>query len=915
MTPRARLTLVFLACLISACLSPNLFANTISGTATAGANSTPIANASVVLRGDGHEQSVQTGSDGTFSFMGLTTGVAYSLTIQSEGLRLFTQAAITLNKGETRQIDAKMELANVNESVVVTAGVVNLQSSASEIKETLTGDDLQDTPTVTHSVDKDARLDPHVRQVLGLGADYQDSTRLSINAGSYRNTGYMLDGTTTYDWIYSVAPQTVVSIGAVSEMNVLTGQYPAQYGISTTGVLVINTKSGTNNYHGDAFAFIRPSGIQSNPPVATFHIPNQREDWGGSLGGPLGGSGRTFFFASYEAAEQDRGAFIQSPTPGFFDGHTTESYALLRFDHNFTDNHSLTARFNGNHNEGDNVQDRISGFNQPSVGRFAAIQSWGGQISDRSLFGNKVNEARFSFIDFFPDSAIPLDPSVTISRPNYETTGYSTYSWVHAQTFTGRDVVAIRHGRHEIKFGGEVMHLRAKDFAYTPFGTYTFPAGPPTPGETPLSYSQTFGVQNLRYSENELSAFVQDDVKLSPRVTANLGLRYEWQDVTDARKNFAPRLGLAWDVRGDGKTVVRAGAGVFYDQYYLYIVRRFTTLGLNAPQQTVTIPYGTPGFPTFPNSLSAIPTGTPAAALNIYLPDNKLLNPYALQFSLSLEQKLTRNLTFNISGFSEHTLHQMAVDDINHPTPYPRTATTPPRPGTVADTTRPFYNPALKESTYDGVAVRDVAVIKNNSASIYQSLDVGLTGRVADRLQMGLHYVFAASYTYAMFYADANSGIPSEWYPNWYSYERAPDDFYQRNRLVGTASIQMPFHTQFNLVGTIGSGLPVNPVTGTDDNGDTYTTDRPVGFSRNSFRTPVEGDLDIALSKRFKIFERLQAEGRVQAFNILNHQNYLTVTNAYGEGPTPKAHFLAPIAGVANSDPSRQIEFELRFLF
>jgi hypothetical protein len=902
MRPRSWLLLVFLGS-----FSSSLLANTITGTATAGANSTPIPNATVVLHGSGHDQSSQTGSDGSFSFTGLQSGVAYSLTIQSEGLRPFTQSSITLSEGETRKIDAKMDLSNVNESILVTDGVVNLQSTASEIKQTLTSEDLQDTPTVTHSLDKDARLDPHVRQTLGLGADYQDSTRLSINASSYRNTGYMLDGTTTYDWIYSVAPQTVVSLGAASDMSVMTGQYPAQYGISTTGILVINTKSGTNNYHGDAFAFIRPSGIQSNPPLATIHVPNQREDWGGSFGGPII-SNKTFFFGSYEAAEQDRGAFIQSPTPSVFDGHTTESYAMLRFDHNFSDNNSLTARINGNHFESNNVQDRISGFNQPSTGRYARIQSWGGQISDRTIFGNKVNEARFSFIDFFPDSAIPLDPSVTISYPDYETTGYSTYSWVHAHTFNFSDVLVVRHGRHEIKVGGEFVHLHAKDFAYTPFGTYTFAAGAPTPGETPISYSQQFGVQNLHYGENEFSTFVEDNVKLTSRLTANLGLRYEWQSVTDDRNNLAPRLGLAWDVRGDGKTVVRAGAGIFYDQYYLYITRRFTTLGPNAPQETISIPYGSPGFPTFPNSLSAVPTGASAGKLNLYLPDSQLLNPYALQFSLNIEHKLTRNLTLNIAGFDDHTLKQMAVDDINHPTPYPRTATTPPRSGADADATRPYQ-------TYDGVPVRDVAVIKNNSSSIYQSLDVGLTGRLADRLQLSAHYVFAASYTYAMFYADANSGIPSEWYPNWNAYERAPDDYYQRNRLVGTANLQLPSRTMFSLVGTIGSGLPVNPITGKDDNGDTYTTDRPVGFSRNSFRTPVQGDMDIALSKRFKIYERLQAEGRVQAFNVLNHQDYLTVRNVYGEGPAPETGFLAPIAGVANSDPSRQIEFSLRFLF
>ncbi len=165
-----------------------------------------------------------------------------------------------------------------------------------------------------------------------------------------------------------------------------------------------------------------------------------------------------------------------------------------------------------------------------------------------------------------------------------------------------------------------------------------------------------------------------------------------------------------------------------------------------------------------------------------------------------------------------------------------------------------------------------------------------------------------------MFYADANSGIPNEW-NNWGSAERAPSDFYQRHRFSGNAYIHLPLKIDLGLVAIAASGLPVNPITGKDDNGDTYTVDRPVGFGRNSFRGPAQFNLDTSLSRRVRVTEKLQAEIRAEATNVLNKNNYVVVNNIYGEGPNPLPTFGAPIAGVANTDPARQFRFGLRLLF
>ncbi len=133
-----------------------------------------------------------------------------------------------------------------------------------------------------------------------------------------------------------------------------------------------------------------------------------------------------------------------------------------------------------------------------------------------------------------------------------------------------------------------------------------------------------------------------------------------------------------------------------------------------------------------------------------------------------------------------------------------------------------------------------------------------------------------------MFYADANSGVPSEWWDNWDRFERGPSDFHQPHRLVSHATLNLPLDAHLAIVATAASGLPVNPITGRDNNGDSYTVDRPIGLGRNSFRGPRQFDVDLAASRTWRlsgIAPRLTVELRVEAFNVLNRQNLIKVNN------------------------------------
>jgi len=213
------------------------------------------------------------------------------------------------------------------------------------------------------------------------------------------------------------------------------------------------------------------------------------------------------------------------------------------------------------------------------------------------------------------------------------------------------------------------------------------------------------------------------------------------------------------------------------------------------------------------------------------------------------------------------------------------------------------------------VLVRDIARIENTAATTYRSLDIGLTRRYAGWGRLGAHYVWSSSIAHSMFYADANSGVPNEWWDDWDRYEAGPSDFHQPHRLVADAAVRPPLDSEVAVVAVAASGLPVNPITGRDNNGDSYTVDRPIGLERNSFRGPAQFNVDLAAAKRFRIATRWRVEARLEIFNLFNRANFIRVNNIFGEGPTPVATFLAPVAGITNADPSRQIQFAFKLSF
>jgi hypothetical protein len=903
----------------------------VRGTVSARSGGGRVSGARVVVRNValGVERVTVADGEGNFAVNALPPGEGYSVEASAEGFGASERRETKLIAGESLVLSFALEVAGVAASVEVAGASEAFVSGAPEVSQLVGARQLAELPSNGRGLNRFALLDPHVRNTGGLGADGSTSQRLSINAGSYRQTYFTLDGNSNYDFVFANAPQQQVSLATVQEFKVLTNQYSAEHGGSTAGIVSAVTRAGTREAHGEGFFFARPSGLQTAPPLSDRHVPNELEQFGGSFGGPLFSS-RATFFVNYERSRQNRGSFVSSPAPLVFEGHGRDHLGLARFDYQPSQQHSLAFRVNGNRSTNDNSNDRVSGFTQPSAATLSRTQSVGAQLTDRMIRGARVNEFRLSYVNSIPSASAPLGgPQISIIRPNYSTQGGSTYSWVRTGTWQAADQLALQHGSHELKLGGDFARQRVRDFSLTQFGEYRFVAVPQLAGQPTLmptvlsDYTQKFGVGFVRYGQTLASAFAQDDWRTSSRLTINLGLRYEYQSVTDDRNNFAPRLGFAWDARGDGKTVVRGGAGLFYDQYYLYITRRFLLEGIDAPVRTYRFDYArangaaqtTPGAPAFPNSLASLPAGANEATRDyVYLRPEKILSPYSSQLSLGVQRQLFKDWTLTADVIHSRTLKQPRVNDINAPTPFVRTAPGQTRPTSAADATRPFYAPTLRASVYDGVRVNKVVFVENTASSTYDALDLGLVRRMTRRLQFESHYVYSSALTTSMFFGEPDTGVPNLFRVA-ENLERAPSDFHQRHRFVSHGLIESPFNTQLSFVATLASGLPVNPLTGLDDDGDGFRADRPAGFARNSFRAPTQASFDASLAKRFSLRDKARLELRAEVFNLFNRSNFVKLNGTYGNRATADAKFLTPLAGVQNVDPGRQFQLGARLVF
>ena len=229
----------------------------------------------------------------------------------------------------------------------------------------------------------------------------------------------------------------------------------------------------------------------------------------------------------------------------------------------------------------DNPQDAVGGTSAPSVARRYSRRSWTAQVNHTwVLNANLLNEARFAYLNGDPVTlweAQTLSTTYTRAGTVPFTIGQSRASDLFGHQLQFSDTLSWSRGKHYLRFGGSVIHHTSGGTGSEPgtaiLGTFTFKNTTTAPfGQLTLAdvqnYTQpiNFGISSYNLPQWLYTGFVQDSIHLRRDLTVDLGLRYDRQTLTDATENFAPRIGFGWHPRGDSRTSIRGGYGMYYTQ-------------------------------------------------------------------------------------------------------------------------------------------------------------------------------------------------------------------------------------------------------------------------------------------------------------------------------------------------------------
>jgi hypothetical protein len=778
-------------------------------------------------------------------------------------------------------------------------------------------------------------------------------------------------------------------------MAVITNAFSAEYGWTAGPALNIVTKSGTNNLHGEGLFLMRPGDWQAEtfstngfcpPSVSTcvtpstlvainpVDIPDALQQYSGTIGGPIVHD-RTFFFATADYTRQNRTTFLSTSLPAFvlpadgnlaYTGHYRQFLFDGRVDHKLTSSQNLMFRVNVDRFFDDNPQDAVGGTNAPSVARRYSRRSWTTQVNHTAVVNSKLlNEARFAYLHGDPVTlweALNLSTTYTRGGAVPFTIGQSRASdlWGHQVQFS--DTLSWSLGKHYLRFGGSLIHHTSGGTGSEPgtaiLGTFTFRNTTTAPfGQLTLAdvqnYTQpiNFGISSYELPQWLNTLFVQDNIHLHRDFTLDAGLRYDRQTLTDAKNNFAPRIGFAWHPGGDSRLVIRGGYAMYYTQIRANAVAGYLVNGLDG-LTTYTATAGQTGFPTclvgscLPVAVD--PTNIPASqlparditiraglrdfyreqfarfGLNFDLLPNypdKLVNPRSQVTTIGVEREFFKGMFFGADYVHQHWTNLDRTVDLNAPTPFNRTAPGQVRTVATANLTRPIL-------PVNG-GVRQVNVIMNLGVADYDGLQTQFSYRGSRRMYAAVSYTLSKATN--TFEPDGNGIGPNESnITQLGEIERGPSVVDQRHRAVITFYYRFPFDITAGTVSMFASSRPFNATTGVDNNGDGINNDRPVVngvvISKSAFRGTSTSDVATFVEKRFRFSESKSLLIRLEGFNLFNHGNFLgRGVTTYGNTEVAAPTFGQFVGGVgtatnaipafANIDPPRMFQVQARYTF
>jgi hypothetical protein len=869
----------------------------------------------------GKSVEVLTEETGRFGFQYLSVG-EYRIEVQLGGFERVSQELI-LTVGEVLELNLRLQLAGLTESVNIAAGIPLIEATRTQITETILPREVDSLPLNGRNYLDLAALSPGVSRSNPVAnqrfpeTSAVPGTGISITGQRFISNGFIVDGMSANDDAADL-PGTFFSQEVVREFQVITSGGIAEYGRASGGFVNIVTQSGTNRYSGRLYGFLRNRRFDARNPLAASKEPFTQTQYGASLGGPLH-KDRTFFFGNFEQTRLHNATVITiSPAsvttinarldtlgyPGqrVFTGLAAVGFNatnfLLRLDHNLNNKNLLTARYNLYDVNSSNARN-VGGLNAVSRGTALRDRDQMLTIADvATLSANTFNDARFQFTSSQLSAPVNDNVGPAINISGVANFGTATFSPTRRDlnTFEFVDAIASQWRSHGIKTGVNFLLNRLDiDFPGALQGVYSFSSLENFLAGRYTTFQQAFGAANQFQSNPNFGVFVQDEWKPFRGLTINAGLRYDLQllpsPINTDTNNFAPRLGLAF-APGSRRTVLRASYGIYFDRIPL----RATSNALQrdgSKYRVAILTPGQPAAPTFPNTLATFPSDLLVSITSI---DADIENSYSQQGSLQVERELTPSMSLSVGYLHKRGLHIILSRNVNVPG-FPASAGVP-------NLGRPdprFANINRFESSGD---------------LYYNALTVSLNRRFQKWMGFRLSYTLGKSIDdvgNAFFFSPQNNFNLRD--------DQGLSDNDQRHRLTISGSLETPeggslrqrmlrgFHLSY--VFTYGSPLPFNVVTGSDLNFDTNANDRPIGVARTSGRGFAYAALDLRVSRTFRFGESRNIEIIAEGFNLLNRANLQLPNGTFGTGPLPAKGFGTPTAA---ADP-RQIQFGLRFNF
>lgn len=764
-----------------------------------------------ILHGQRVVRRAQSDGLGNFSLTNLDAG-EYSVHVVANGFQEFHSAPQTVTPAGEVQVPVTLHVLTALEQVTVTSdqvGAIGLESADNANAVVLRGTDLDALPDDSEE----------------LLADLQALAGPPVGSGG---TQVYLDGFSSSH----LPPKN-----AIREVRINQDPFSAQYDHVGFGRVEILTKPGTQQIHGAAQFKMSDAVLNSRNPLSSIKPPYQAKLVTGDLGGPL--SKRSSFFLNFEGRwatdNEVVNATILNPSLNI----TPLTQAVLmpdnehsmrgRIDYKLTEKHSLTGRYEWDQSRQANAG--VGGFTLPSRAYGATDDAHTFQLTEDAILSNTaLNQTRFQFIrSNLGQQAASFAPTIQVldaftSGGAQVGNSHHTEDLLELQNYTTKT-----WGNHTLTFGGQFHRDAINDRSPGNFwGTFVFSGGPAPelnsanqivlgPNGSPVmislssiqryqraqlllqaglspadvaalgggasQFSIAAGQPTSTLTQSDVGLFVQDSWHVAPALTLNAGLRWEGQNDIHDWKDFAPRVGLAWMPGGkQGKTVIRMGAGVFYDRFPAAEVLQ--TLRFDGQTQQQYVLNNPVFYPQLPSIASLEAMGLPQTIRTL---NPNLRAPYLMQASVGVERTMRLGMLVSLNYIGTWGRHQLVSENIT--------------PNSGAATTNYQYASA-------GVFNQNQFI-----ASVRRPFRGGFA--VFGRYE----------YNRAFGNTDGINTFPANQYILQADYGRTATDI--RHTLVLGGSMLGPFGTTLSPFLVVRSGTPFNITTGHDNNGDTLFTDRP----------------------------------------------------------------------------------------